>query len=101
MVELASKRTSTRIGLIINKLLSGVAAAAMVVLALTTWAQGVTTQGQPPGRMRRARRALQRPAFPGCPAANRADGKAVRISAEVLRRDDGGVTELSDRYVVR
>jgi hypothetical protein len=38
MAELASKRTSTRIGLIINKLLSCVATAAMVVLALTTWA---------------------------------------------------------------
>src|ERR1700757_2081682 len=46
-VEKASRRTSTRRGLIMNKLLNGVATAAIVVLALPAWAQGVTTQGQP------------------------------------------------------
>src|SRR5947207_14370837 len=46
-VEKAARRTSTRRGLIMNKLLSGIATAAIVVLALPVWAQGVTTQCQP------------------------------------------------------
>src|SRR5689334_18773944 len=52
-----------------NKLLTGVATAAIVVLALPVWAQGVTTQGQPTRENAPGAAGTSKPGVPGLPGS--------------------------------
>jgi hypothetical protein len=52
-----------------NKLLSGAAMAAIVVLALPAWAQGVTTQGQPTRDNAPGTAGTSKPGVPGLPGS--------------------------------
>jgi hypothetical protein len=52
-----------------NKLLSGVAMAAIVVIALPAWAQGVTTQGQPTQQNAPGTAGTSKPGVPGLPGS--------------------------------
>jgi hypothetical protein len=52
-----------------NKLLSGAAMAAIVVLALPAWAQGVTTQGQPTRENAPGAAGTSKPGVPGLPGS--------------------------------
>jgi hypothetical protein len=52
-----------------NKLLNGVATAAIVVLALPAWAQGVTTQGQPTRENAPGTAGTSKPGVPGLPGS--------------------------------
>jgi hypothetical protein len=52
-----------------NKLLTGVAMAAIVVLALPAWAQGVTTQGQPTQQNAPGTAGTSKPGVPGLPGS--------------------------------
>jgi len=53
----------------VNKLLSGIATAATVVLALPVWAQGVTTQGQPTRDNPPGTAGTSKPGVPGLPGS--------------------------------
>ena len=48
-----------------NKLLRGVATAAIVAIALPAWAQGVTTQGQPTQQNAPGTAGVSKPGVPG------------------------------------
>ncbi len=52
-----------------NKVLSGVAMAAIVVLASPAWAQGVTTQGQPTQENAPGTAGISKPGVPGLPGS--------------------------------
>ncbi len=52
-----------------NKLLSGIATAAIVALALPAWAQGVTTQGQPTRDNPPGTAGTSKPGVPGLPGS--------------------------------
>ena len=52
-----------------NKLLSGVATAAVIVVALPAWAQGVTTQGQPTQQNAPGTAGTSKPGVPGLPGS--------------------------------
>jgi hypothetical protein len=52
-----------------KKLLSGIATAAIVVLALPAWAQGVTTQGQPTQQNAPGTAGTSKPGVPGLPGS--------------------------------
>ena len=52
-----------------NKLLSGIATAAIVVLALPAWGQGVTTQGQPTRDNPPGTAGTSKPGVPGLPGS--------------------------------
>jgi hypothetical protein len=52
-----------------SKLFSGVAMAAIVVLALPAWAQGVTTQGQPTRENAPGTAGTSKPGVPGLPGS--------------------------------
>jgi hypothetical protein len=52
-----------------NKRLSGVATAAVIVVALPAWAQGVTTQGQPTQQNAPGTAGTSKPGVPGLPSS--------------------------------
>ncbi len=52
-----------------NKLLSGIATAAIVALALPAWAQGVTTQGQPTQQNAPGTAGTSKPGVAGLPGS--------------------------------
>jgi hypothetical protein len=52
-----------------NKRLSGIATAAVIVLALPAWAQGVTTQGQPTQQNAPGTAGTSKPGVPGLPGS--------------------------------
>ena len=52
-----------------NKLLSGLAMAAIIALALPAWAQGVTTQGQPTQQNAPGAAGTSKPGVPGLPGS--------------------------------
>ena len=52
-----------------NKLLSGIATAAIVVLTLPAWAQGVTSQGQPTQQNAPGTAGTSKPGIPGLPGS--------------------------------
>ena len=52
-----------------NKLLSGIATAAIIVLALPAWAQGVTTQGQSTRDNPPSTAGTSKPGVPGLPGS--------------------------------
>ncbi len=52
-----------------NKVFSGVAIAAIVVLASPAWAQGITTQGQPTRENPPGKAGTSKPGIPGLPGS--------------------------------
>jgi hypothetical protein len=81
-VDTAPRRTSTRGGLTMKKLLSGVAMAASVALALPAWAQGVTTQGQPTQQNAPGTAGTSKAGVPGLPGSK--SGPTVTPSGATL-----------------
>jgi hypothetical protein len=68
-VKKSFERTSKRMGRTMNKPLNGVATAAIVMLALPGWAQGVTTQGQPTQQNAPGTGGTSKPGVPGLPGS--------------------------------
>jgi hypothetical protein len=64
-----------------NKRLSGIATAAVIVLALPAWAQGVTTQGQPTQQNAPGTAGTSKPGVPGLPGSK--SGPTVSPSGRV------------------
>ena len=65
-----------------NKVLSGVAMAAIVVLASPAWAQGVTTQGQPTRENAPGTAGTSKPGVPGSPGSK--SGPTVTPSGNTM-----------------
>jgi hypothetical protein len=65
-----------------RKLVSGFAVAAIVVLAVPAWAQGVTTQGQPSGQNAAGTAGTSKAGVPGLPGSK--SGPTVMPSGKTV-----------------
>ena len=82
-----------------NKLLSSAAMAAIVVLALPAWAQGVTTQGEPTRENAPSTAGTSKPGVPGLPGSKSGptvtpSGNTVSETKTLPSGDQSGVQGL-------